>query len=173
MDWYDYYFNPNRNDDDPACDEAYDFADYVWGTYLHQIDYTTVKLGEFDIEKAKDCELCTKDLRKVTVLCFDSTLENEYTGDLIASVKDFNGEEVIIRYNKNGIPCDKKYDANEYALCIVKKKCIGYINLLSMGKDKDQIVYANTEVYKTEQDAKNSAKELENYLETIKIEYHI
>lgn len=161
LDWYDYNFNPNSNDEDPACDAAYEFADYVWETYIHQIDYDKIGLYEFDIEIAKNAEICTKDLRKAKILCINED-------DIIVSIKDFNAEEVILRYKKDGNPCDEKYDANEYGLCILKHKCTGYINLFDVA-ESGNIITSN--VFVTEEEAKADIKKPEYYLDTIKIEF--
>ena len=111
---------------------------------------------EFDIEAAKAGKpVCTRDGRKVRILCFDAQ-NKDYP--IVALVKNENKDkECVITYRKDGTV--NPYSQNKNDLMMLVEKREGWINI-----DK------SASLFKTKEDAETNA--LEGYV-AAKVEFQI
>ena len=122
-------------------------------------------MKEFNLEEARQGKpVCTRDGRKVRILCFDLK-DNNFP--ICAAVEEEEGVEYPYTYNLSG-----KFRLNgEHVsdLMMAGKKHIGWVNIDS--SDGIRMFVGNT-IYSSEEAAKEMGKlSPNNYITTIKIEW--
>ena len=121
-----------------------------------------LNLKPFDIQKAREGKpVCTRDGRKVRILCFDRLCCDE-TSTIVACIlsKDGKDENVII-YSSDGFMADKQHPYADDLMMIPEKK-EGWIN-----------VYTLNTCYSSKEEAEaNIDQDYEDeYIRTVKINW--
>ena len=128
-------------------------------------EYMKVKLNSslkpFDIEAAKSGKpVCTRDGRKVRIICFDRINGDYYK--IVACVTAFDGDfEEVLFYGIDGYIVDSQNPKDEDLMMLPEKK-EGWANIY------------RSQIYDTLERAKEAYKRTcndDNYLQTIKIEW--
>ena len=127
----------------------------------------TEKIGKnlkpFDLQAAKSGKpVCTRDGRKARIVCFDrvTNFTNEYTGNLIVLVTNPNGDEQSFYYTEKGyLAGGNEYDNHKWGLMMLPEKKEGWINV------------CKSDLYKDKEIALHDAKQLKDYIDTVKVEW--
>lgn len=126
---------------------------------LENMEEKKLNLKPFDFEAAKAGKpVCTRDGRKVRIICFDTINKGNYP--IIALLED-KGCEAIFYYNKDG----KCNVGTERDLMMLPEKKEGWINIY---KDFEDTVCC---AYLTKEDALKNRSIEYGYITTIKIEW--
>lgn len=97
-----------------------------------------LKLKPFSLEAAKAGKpVCTRDGRKVRVLCYDFKQNEEYP--ILVAIENKDGKECALLYSNGGISEMYKSSNNELAMLPEKKE--GWLNIYKEGVD--QYIYNN------------------------------
>lgn len=120
----------------------------------------------FNLEDAKKgCPVCTRDGRKVRIVCFD--YKND--GYPIIALVETNGSESIFSCTTKGEYVAGCSDNNTDLMMAGEKK-EGWINIYGAEYSKHIRKLGNS-IYPNEQDAIKEGKTYRNYITTIKIEW--
>lgn len=126
---------------------------------LENMEEKKLNLKPFDLEAAKAGKpVCTRDGRKVRIICFDTINKGNYP--IIALLED-KGYEAVFYYNKDG----KCNVGTERDLMMFTRKKEGWLNIY---KDFEDTVCC---VYPTEKEALEDGETEKDYITTIKIEW--
>ena len=122
-----------------------------------------LNLKPFDIQKAREGKpVCTRDGRKVRIICFDRINGDYYK--IVACVTAFDGDfEEVLFYGIDGYIVNSQNPKDEDLMMLPEKK-EGWVNVY-----KTSINYECGTVFSTEQEAKNKANN--NRIATIRIEW--
>lgn len=121
-----------------------------------------LNLKPFDIQKAREGKpVCTRDGRKVRIICFDAKRKDEKSIISLVPSKDFPGFEDLIPYPNNG----NYYGGheNDGDLMMLPEKHEGWVNVYKGG-------LLDTKSYPTKKEAFDKACP-EGYVDTIKINW--
>ena len=117
-----------------------------------------LNLKPFDLQKAREGKpVCTRDGRKVRIICFNAKRKDERNIIALVPSKDFPGFEDLIPYPNNG-----NYSGgheNDGDLMMLPEKKEGWVN-----------VYKDS-VYDTKDEALIGRSECRGYIDTIKINW--
>nr|DAK52128.1 MAG TPA: hypothetical protein [Caudoviricetes sp.] len=124
-------------------------------------------MEKFDLEKAKaGYPVCTRDGHEARIICFD----REGGNPIVALVKDADNE-TIFSYDNMG-----RYDndGREY-MCDLFMKTIKQEAWINLYKDKDERLFPELILFKSEKEAKDRMESGEKssrlYYKTVKIEW--
>ena len=113
-----------------------------------QSKYNYNNLKPFDIQKAREGKpVCTRDGRKVRVLCYDFKQNEEYP--ILVAVEDKDGKERAMLYSNGGI--SEIYKSRNYELAMLLEKKEGWakvrkdINLYDTKEEADRKMIGNDE----------------------------
>ena len=119
-----------------------------------------LNLKPFDIQKAKEGKpVCTRDGRKVRVLCYDFKQNEEYP--ILVAVEDKDGKERAMLYSNGGI--SEIYKSRNYELAMLLEKKERWVNVYKGG-------LLNTKYYSSKEEAVSKASQTD-YIDTVKIEW--
>ena len=100
--------------------------DYTKVEELNVMEENKLNLKPFDIQKAREGKpVCTRDGRKVRVLCYDFKQNEEYP--ILVAVENKDGKECALLYSNGGISEMYKSSNNELAMLPEKKE--GWVNV--------------------------------------------
>ena len=100
--------------------------DYTKVEELNVMEEKKLNLKPFDIQKAKEGKpICTRDGRKVRMLCYDFKQNEEYP--ILVAVENKDGKECALLYSNGGISEMYKSSNNELAMLPEKKE--GWVNV--------------------------------------------
>lgn len=134
--------------------------DYTKVEELNVMEEKKLNLKPFDIQKAREGKpVCTRDGRKVRVLCYDFKQNEEYP--ILVAVENKDGKECALLYSNGGISEMYKSSNNELAMLPEKKE--GWVNVYKGG-------LLDTKSYPTKKEAFDKACP-EGYVDTIKINW--
>lgn len=146
-------------DEDISCDEVNGIVDIRAKQNKENMEEKKLNLKPFDLEAAKAGKpVCTRDGRKVRIICFDTINKGNYP--IIALLED-KGYEAVFYYNKDG----KCNVGTERDLMMFTRKKEGWLNIY---KDFEDTVCC---VYPTEKEALEDGETEKDYITTIKIEW--
>ena len=142
-------------------------------------EYMKVKLNSslkpFDIEAAKSGKpVCTRDGRKVRIICFDRINGDYYK--IVACVTAFDGDfEEVLFYGIDGYIVDSQNPKDEDLMMLPEKKK-GWINIYNADTT---FYYVDGRVFDTKDEAVKEAKEeiekeqreKNEYIDTIRVEW--
>lgn len=157
----------------PICDDyvLYDWHEKIISIEIKQnkenMEEEKLNLKKFDLEAAKAGKpVCTRDGRKVRIICFDrKLLFKDISYPIIALVEDTAKEEIIYGYNEKGkvmIEDDATYKDD---LMMLPQKKEGWINLCK-NNHGDTLAVG---VFPSREEAVSNCPP--SYLSTIKIEW--
>lgn len=157
-------------------EEAFEFANFIWKNVLRPFSGEEYRLCEFDLNEViadEKTQVVTDDLRKVRIISTDAMPEKGHDGPIIAAITDYNGDEIILRYDEDGKPDDEKYRSMPayYNLAILNLKKVGYVNICRRPSTGKNVV---SKIFPTEQEAIEASKgysKQNKYLCTSRIEY--
>ena len=125
-----------------------------------QSKYNYNNLKPFDIQKAREGKpVCTRDGRKVRVLCYDFKQNEEYP--ILVAVEDKDGKERAMLYSNGGI--SEIYKSRNYELAMLLEKKERWVNVYKGG-------LLNTKYYSSKEEAVSKASQTD-YIDTVKIEW--
>lgn len=114
----------------------------------------------FNLEEAKKgAKVCTRDGKKVRIVCFDVKNENHP----ILALLEEDGQEYLVSYDKDGYFSDDKSN-DDLDLFMATEKHEGWVNIY---KNNEQ--YLTGGIWKNENDALQHKDE--DYITTTKIEW--
>ena len=125
-----------------------------------------LNLKPFDLEKAKAGKpVCTRDGRKARIVCFDR--ESKQT-PIVALVEYHNRHdgECVTSYSVNGFYNDEPGDND---LMMLPEKHEGWVNIVKEPLGDDRVALGR--IFKSREDAVESAKNNGRYVTTAKIEW--
>lgn len=135
-------------------------------------EYMKVKLNSslkpFDIEAAKSGKpVCTRDGRKVRIICFDRINGDYYK--IVACVTAFDGDfEEVLFYGIDGYIVDSQNPKDEDLMMLPEKK-EGWINICrNLNTNKTEL--DTKDIYNTKEEALQNLSSM-TYVTTIKIEW--
>ena len=135
-------------------------------------EYMKVKLNSslkpFDIEAAKSGKpVCTRDGRKVRIICFDRINGDYYK--IVACVTAFDGDfEEVLFYGIDGYIVDSQNPKDEDLMMLPEKK-EGWINICrNLNTNKTELDTKN--IYNTKEEALQNLSSM-TYVTTVKIEW--
>lgn len=125
------------------------------------------KMKPFNLEAAKAGKpVCTRDGRKVRIICFDRIYTSGYRPlSIVALVLLSNGQESIYMYYNNG-----RYDPEKISdldLMMLCEKKEGWVNVYY---NKSQCLYYFSAAYKTKEEALDTQLKTD-CIDTIKVEW--
>ena len=124
-----------------------------WLKQYEDAEESKSTLKPFDLEEAKAGKpVCTRDGRRVRIICFDCKDE---TFQIVALVSGSLGKEEIISYDKAGYSTTR--DRDEMLMMLQKKE--GWVN-----------VYKN-QIHDTPKSAEEGHKGITDYIKTIRVEW--
>lgn len=122
------------------------------------------KMKPFDLEAAKAGKpVCTRDGRKVRIICFDTINKGNYP--IIALLED-KGYEAVFYYNKDG----KCNVGTEIDLMMLPEKKEGWVNVYK-SHNVGKTISCMASIYPTKEEAKKSSVVGFDYVDTVKIEW--
>lgn len=146
-------------DEDISCDEVNGIVDIRAKQNKENMEEEKLNLKKFDLEAAKAGKpVCTRDGRKVRIICFDTINKGNYP--IIALLED-KGYEAVFYYNKDG----KCNVGTERDLMMLPEKKEGWINLCK-NNHGDTLAVG---VFPSREEAVSNCPP--SYLGTIKIEW--
>ena len=118
-------------------------------------------LKPFDLEVARNgAPVCTRDGHKARIICFDAKCDTP----IIALITTDNGEEITFDYLIDGTFANSENPDNDLMMLPEKKE--GWINIIGKsGCDRAAL----GRIYKSREDAVESAKNNDMYIATVKI----
>ena len=120
------------------------------------------RLKPFNLEAAKAGKpVCTRDGRKVRVLCYDFKQNEEYP--ILVAVEDKDGKERAMLYSNGGI--SEIYKSRNYELAMLPEKKEGWMNIYSNGYNHK----VGALIYNSKEEALNNKES--NAIDTVKIEW--
>ena len=125
-------------------------------------------MKQFSLEeylKNSNRKIITKDGKSVRIICTDRRGLN--VKPIAALITIPNGDEIIKTYWENGVET-QGYEDNPNDLFFVPEKHKGWINIYL---DTDDSSYVETCIYKSKEEAEESAKKWRCYITTVKIEW--
>ena len=135
-------------------------------------EYMKVKLNSslkpFDIEAAKSGKpVCTRDGRKVRIICFDRINGDYYK--IVACVTAFDGDfEEVLFYGIDGYIVDSQNPKDEDLMMLPEKK-EGWINICrNLNTNKTEL--DTKDIYNTKEEALQNLSSM-TYVTTVKIEW--
>ena len=135
-------------------------------------EYMKVKLNSslkpFDIEAAKSGKpVCTRDGRKVRIICFDRINGDYYK--IVACVTAFDGDfEEVLFYGIDGYIVDSQNPKDEDLMMLPEKKK-GWINICrNLNTNKTEL--DTKDIYNTKEEALQNLSSM-TYVTTVKIEW--
>lgn len=146
-------------DEDISCDEVNGIIDIRAKQNKENMEEKKLNLKEFNLEAAKAGKpVCTRDGRKVRIICFDTINKGNYP--IIALLED-KGYEAVFYYNKDG----KCNVGTERDLMMLPQKKEGWVNIY---KDFEDRICC---IYKTKEEALEKKETEDDYITTVKIEW--
>ena len=138
--------------------------DYTKVEELNVMEEKKLNLKPFDIQKAREGKpVCTRDGRKVRIICFDAKRKDEKSIIALVPSKEYLGFEDLIAYPDNG----NYYGGheNDGDLMMLPEKKEGWVNVYkSLG-----VITFSHNPYATKEEA---IKDKDNYyVDTIKVEW--
>lgn len=131
-------------------------------------------MKDFDINLAKQGKpVCTRDGRKVRIICFDAKRKDEKCIIALVPSKDYPGFEDLIAYPNNG----NYYGGyeNDGDLMMLSEKKEGWVNVYKRENEyiceNECNVSTGITVYKSESEAKRNIDKNKIYINTIKISW--
>ncbi len=126
-------------------------------------------MKEFDINLAKQGKpVCTRDGRKVRIVCYDLKAEHRRSYPLVALVEDNEEGEYIETYSEQGVAYGDVQGADN-DLMMLPEKHEGWVNVYDTGKGHS--VY-QSKVYDTEEEAKKGLPVCTSFnMITVKLEW--
>ena len=125
-----------------------------------------LNLKPFDLEAAKAGKtVCTRDGRKVRIICFDAKRKDENSIIALVPSKDYPGFEDLIAYPNNG----NYYGGheNDGDLMMLPEKKEGWVNIV---RGNDGRSYMGRGIFQSKEEAENTIKAFsDNLTDTIKI----
>lgn len=117
----------------------------------------------FDLEAAKAGKpVCTRDGRKVRIICFDA----KCIKPIIALIQGSDNSEQIEYYTENGVFSNGGTGKNRDLMILLEKK-EGWVNIY--GEEKER--YCSNVIYSSKEEALNISKQSKEHITTIKIEW--
>lgn len=131
---------------------------------------TKLNLKPFNLEQAKAGKpVCTRDGRKVRIICFDRINGDYYK--IVACVTAFDGDfEEVLFYGIDGYIVDSQNPKDEDLMMLPEKK-EGYVNLYHNCNDKYAAYLGNNVIYKDKEFAENMGIGAINYIKTVKVQW--
>ena len=129
-----------------------------------------LNLKPFDLEAAKAGKtVCTRDGRKVRIICFDAKRKDENSIIALVPSKDYPGFEDLIAYPNNG----NYYGGheNDGDLMMLPEKKEGYVNLYHNCNDRYAAYLGNNVIYKDKEFAEDMGRGDINYIKTVKVQW--
>ena len=166
------------NTQDKGCHKPY----YIDGLCFNNEIWVEVKqnkedmeekklnLKPFDLEAAKAGKtVCTRDGRKVRIICFDAKRKDENSIIALVPSKDYPGFEDLIAYPNNG----NYYGGheNDGDLMMLPEKKEGYVNLYHNCNDRYAAYLGNNVIYKDKEFAEDMGRGDINYIKTVKVQW--
>lgn len=128
-----------------------------------------MNLKEFNLEAAKAGKpVCTRDGRKVRIICFDTINKGNYP--IIALLED-KGYEAVFYYNKDG----KCNVGTERDLMMLPEKKEGWVNIYNRNRPRTSsencYIMTGVSVFETKEGAISYIDKDKEYIDTVKIEW--
>ena len=132
--------------------------------------YNKNNLKPFDLEAAKAGKpVCTRDGRKARIICFDRICGDDYY-KIVACVTAFDGDfEEVLSYGIDGYIVDSQNPKDEDLMMLPEKK-EGWVNVYHCLNGISEYACDDI-VFGTKEDATQCAKNENNYITTVKIEW--
>ena len=140
--------------------------DYTKVEELNVMEEKKLNLKPFDIQKARDGKpVCTRDGRKVRVLCYDFKQNEEYP--ILVAVENKDGKECALLYSNGGISEMYKSSNNELAMLPEKKE--GWVNIV---RGSNGSPHMGRGIFQSKEEAENAIKAFsDNLIDTVKISW--